>query len=92
MNFIIENNEIYLLNESDEKIAYVKFPDVKDGVVNITTTYVSDVLRGQGVAGKLLEFLYNEVKEKKLKVIATCSYAIKWFEKNIDKQDVLWQE
>ena len=89
MDFIIESNEIYLLDELNEKIAFIKFPTVKDGVVNITSTYVSDVLRGQGIAGKLIVLLYEELKRTNRKAIPTCSYAVNWFNKNIDKQDIL---
>ncbi len=92
MDFIIESNEIYLLNELKEKIAFIKFPKVKDSVVNITSTYVSDVLRGQGIAGKLIALLYAELKRTNRYAIPTCSYAVNWFNKNLDKQDVLWQD
>ena len=92
MNFIVESNEIYLFNEANEKIAFIKFPNINDNVVNITSTYVSDTLRGQGIAGKLIALLYAELKRTNRYVIPTCSYAVNWFNKNLDKQDVLWQE
>lgn len=89
MNFVIETNEIYLLNDNNEKIAFVKFPSENDTVVKITSTYVSDSLRGQGVASKLMNLLYDELKRTNRKAIMICSYAVKWFEKNVDKQDIL---
>lgn len=89
MNFIVEENEIYLLDENNNKIAFIKFPKVKDSIVNITSTYVSDVLRGQGIAGKLIALLYDELKRTNRKAIPTCSYAVNWFNKNVDKQDIL---
>lgn len=90
--FIIKENEIYLLNENNEKIAYVRFPKTSEKVVKVTSTYVSDTLRGQEIAGKLMDALYKELKISNRKAILICSYAVKWFEKNIDKQDVLWQD
>ena len=92
MYIVYNENEIYLLNENNEKIAYVRFPKTSEKVVKVTSTYVSDTLRGQGIAGKLMEALYNELKISDRKAILICSYAAKWFEKNIDKQDVLWQD
>ena len=89
MNFIIEENEIYLLNDNNEKIAFVKFPSESDTVVKVTSTYVSDVLRGQGVASKLMHLLYEELKRTNRKAIMICGYAVNWFDKNIDKQDIL---
>lgn len=90
MNFKIEENEIYLLDLNNEKIAFIKFPKIEGNLVDITTTYVSNELRGQGVAGRLLNLLYDELKRTNRKAKATCSYAINWFEKNIEKQDVLF--
>ena len=92
MHYEIQTNEIFILDENNEKIAFIKFPNVSDNVVNITTTYVSDVLRGQGIAGKLINLVYDEVKRTNRYVIPTCSYAVNWFNKNLDKQDVLWQD
>ena len=89
MKFVIEDNEIYLIGSESEKVAFVKFPNVECGIVEVTTTYVSDVLRGQGVASKLMIELYEVLKRTNRKAILKCSYAIKWFEKNIDKQDVI---
>ena len=89
MEFIISENEIYLVDEEGNKLAYVKFPSVDENTVMVTTTYVSDVLRGQGVAGKLMNALYDELNKTNKKVILKCSYAVSWFEKNTDKQNVI---
>ena len=92
MFYVFEENEIYLLSDDNEKVAFIKFPKVNNNVVEITSTYVSDTLRGKGIAGKLINSLYDELKRTGRKAILKCSYAIKWFEDNLDKQDVLWQE
>lgn len=89
MNFYIESNEIYLLDENNNKIAYVLFPSVDDSTVKVTSTYVSDVLRGQGVASKLMSALYKELKRTNRKAILVCSYAVNWFSKNQEKQDLI---
>ena len=89
MNYIIETNEIYLLDESGNKIAFVMFPSINDNLVEVTKTYVSDFLRGQGVAGKLMNILYDDLRRTDRKAKLVCSYAVSWFNKNIDKQDVL---
>ena len=62
MNFTVESNEIYYVNEENIKLAYVKFPSIDENTVMVTTTYVSDVLRGQGIAGRLMNALYEELK------------------------------
>ena len=55
MNFIHESNKIYLNDENNHMIAVVTFPKEAEGVVNIDHTYVDASLRGQGVAGRLME-------------------------------------
>ena len=88
MEFIIDENEIYFSNDEGVKLAYLKFPSIDENTVMVTTTYVSDVLRGQGIAGKLMQTLYDELKRTNRKAILKCSYAVSWFEKNQDKQDI----
>lgn len=81
MDFIKEETRIYLNNENGEMIAEITFP--KDGdVYCINHTYVDDSLRGQGIAGKLVEMAVRQIKSKGGKVTATCSYAAHWLEKN----------
>ncbi|MFZ2537663.1 MAG: GNAT family N-acetyltransferase [Oscillospiraceae bacterium] len=89
MNFIIEKNRIYVNNESNQMVAEVTFPNISDDVVEINHTFVDDSLRGQGVAGKLLEMATSKIREDHKKVKPTCSFAVKWFEKNIAYQDLL---
>ena len=89
MNFDIKSNEICFYNEQKEKLAYVMFSNVNESTVLVTTTFVSDVLRGQGVASKLMEALYDELKRTNRKAILKCSYAVNWFEKHQDKQDII---
>ena len=89
MNFTIESNEIYLLNDENIKLAYVKFPSVDETTVIVTTTYVSEVLRGMGIAAKLMDTLYSELKRTNRKAIMKCSYAESYFKKNTLKQDIL---
>ncbi len=89
MEYKISENEIILANDNNETLAYVTFPYIKPGVVEITHTVVSESLKGQGIAGKLMEMLYNELKDRGLKAKLTCSYAVVWYEKNPSKKDIL---
>lgn len=82
MNFIYMSNKIYLDNNSNEILAEVTFPDVDDSTVDINHTYVSDTLRGQGIAGKLMEAVVNQLQSQNKKAVLSCSYAQAWFEKH----------
>lgn len=60
----------------------------REGVMQMNHTYVSDVLRGQGVAKKLLDEAANYARENKLKMNAICSYVVSAFEKSGDYDDI----
>lgn len=88
MDFIYEEDRIYLNDEDGNMIAEITFPKVRDGVVNINHTYVSPVLRGQGVAGKLMEAAIEYIEKNNYKAILDCSYAATWGEKHPEKEDL----
>ena len=90
MEFQIEEGRVFNVNEQQELMAEATYVQLGGGVVDIDHTYVSPVLRGQGIAGKLMEALANELRAKHLKATATCSYAEVWLEKNHDAyQDII---
>lgn len=82
MNFIKEQNRIYLQNETGKIIAEITFEEIEKGIYNIDHTFVDESLRGQGIASKLVEEAVKEIESKGGKVEATCSYAKKWIEKH----------
>lgn len=89
MEFKYKDNMIYLENEQGEVVAKITFPETEEGVVDINHTFVDVSLRGQGVAGKLMEEAYRKIKEENKKAVPTCSYAVQWFEKHAECRDVL---
>ncbi|MGC4020050.1 MAG: GNAT family N-acetyltransferase [Muricomes sp.] len=89
MEFIHNPNQIAVYSPEHLVIAEVTFPDMDDTTVNINHTYVDDSLRGQGIAGKLMEELVLELRQSGKKAVPTCSYAVGWFEKHPECADVL---
>jgi hypothetical protein len=85
MEFQITDGRIFYQNEQNEVLAEATYCYVSEGVVDIDHTYVSPVLRGQGIAGQLMEALVLELRAKGLKATASCSYADAWLEKNRDR-------
>ncbi|MDE5714896.1 MAG: N-acetyltransferase [Anaeroplasmataceae bacterium] len=83
-----EKNRISFLEDGKE-LAFISFPDIDPKTVVIKTTYVDDTLRGQGIAKKLMEEAYLVIKSSNRKAILECSYAIEYFRKNIEKQDIV---
>ncbi len=82
MKFIKEDSRIYSLGENKKIIAEITFPEIEKGEFCINHTFVDEILRGQGIASKLVELAVEEIEKKNGKVQATCSYAKKWLEKN----------
>ena len=89
MEFTYDKNRIWLANEDGDAIAFVDFPEFEPGKVEVTHTVVDPSLRGQGVAGKLMEALADRLSKDGRKAELTCSYAIKWFAKHPELQDLL---
>ncbi|MBR2673840.1 MAG: N-acetyltransferase [Mogibacterium sp.] len=80
--FTIEDNRIYMQDDMGKVVAEITFPETSEGVFEIDRTFVDESLRGQGMASKLVRAAVDEIKSRGGKVEATCSYAVKWLEKN----------
>ena len=52
-------------------------------------TFVDDTLRGQGVAGQLLQAAADQIRAEGKRARATCSYAEIWFERHPEEADLL---
>ena len=50
---------------------------------------MDDTLRGQGVAGQLLQAAADQIRAEGKRARATCSYAEIWFERHPEEADLL---
>ena len=89
MNFIVEENAIYYMDENREKNAEVTFPKLDEHTVEINHTFVSPSLRGTGMAEKLMQTAAEEISRQGKRAVLTCSYAINWFEHHEEFQDII---
>ncbi|MEA4920044.1 MAG: GNAT family N-acetyltransferase [Clostridiaceae bacterium] len=60
-----------------------------NGAAIIDNTFVDPSLRGQGIAGKLMQATAEHIRSLGLKVQPVCSYAVKWFSEHSEYQDLL---
>lgn len=81
MEFVTESSRIYSM-DGEKLLAEITFPETEKGIFCIDHTFVDDSLRGQGIAGKLMELAVKEIESRDGKITATCSYAQHWLEKN----------
>ena len=91
MDFKRNENQIALYSETGALLAEVTFPytDESRSAVEVDHTFVDAPLRGQGIAGKLMIELADELKKRGLKAVPTCSYAVHWFEKHPEQAHLL---
>lgn len=57
--------------------------------VSADHTYVPDSMRGQGIAGKLVDALIATAREQQWQVIPRCSYVVAAFRRHPEWNDVL---
>lgn len=88
MKFEREPGRIFAVDARGELLCEVTFPS-SDGTATINRTYVSEVLRGQGVAGQLMEAAVRQIEEQGMQAEPVCSYAVKWFENHPEKRTLL---
>ncbi len=89
MEFKTKQEKTWLEDESGKQLAVLDHPEVRPGVVNLEDTEVDPSLGGQGIAGKITEFVANKLREDGIKAELSCSYSIKWFGKHPEFTDVL---
>ena len=81
----------FVIEEGNERIAEMAI-GLSDKNLTVYHTEVSDKLKGQGVAAKLLSTMVDYAREHKLKVIALCPYVLAQFEKHPDKYSDIWNK
>ena len=73
------------MDEKDELMAETTYVSKDNGEVDIDHTYVNSVLRGQGIAGKMMGIVASYLRENGFKATATCSYANTWLKNHKDE-------
>lgn len=81
LDFVREDGQIYADDAEGTRLCEVKWT-VDGNVANIHRTFVHESMGGRGLAGKLVGMAYDELAGQGLEVQATCSYAMRWLEKN----------
>ena len=69
----------FILDDQQQRVAELTYYFIDEKTINDNHTYVSETLRGQGVADKLYQALVAFIQENQLKLVPSCSYiAKKW--------------
>jgi uncharacterized protein len=69
----------------------VVFADYRGASDRLAITHVEAplALRGTGAAGRLMEAMADHARREGLKLVPVCSYAVAWFRRHRDWQDIL---
>lgn len=78
--FEVTSNNINLIVE-DERVGYILYDEADDFLVG-SHIYVNPEERGNGYAGKLIEYLVQFAKEKNRKIMPTCPVIKRTLETN----------
>ncbi|EON71121.1 GNAT family N-acetyltransferase [Lysinibacillus sphaericus] len=81
------NKLAFVFEQEGERLAEITWQQ-KGQVMVMDHTYVSDKLRGQGVAKKLLDRAADYARENDYKMEAVCSYVVAAFDKSDAYNDV----
>ncbi|MGX7092063.1 GNAT family N-acetyltransferase [Hutsoniella sourekii] len=90
IEFQQEDQALVFYNDQGEKLAEITWiPSEEENVVLANHTYVSPKLRGQGVAGQLLDAMVDLMNKQSIKIKPLCSYVVKQFQANPSKYDFI---
>lgn len=82
MDWKYEDGRIYSTDEKGELMGETTFIRKENGEMDIDHTYVNPVLRGQGVAAKMMVVVAEYFRKEGFRTTATCSYANIWLKRN----------
>lgn len=83
MEFIKGENRFY--KEKDDKLVAEITYIPKGDKVDVDHTFVDSSLRGQGIAEKLVDRVVEEMEKEEKKIIPSCPYVGKLFERKPEK-------
>lgn len=83
------DHKFYIGEDEQNPIAEITYKDKDEQTIIADHTYVSDQLRGQGIAGKLLNELIAFAREENKLIVPECSYVKAKMEKSSELQDLI---
>ena len=84
-----ENNQFYLGEDAEHALAEITFVPTGADKIIIDHTYVSEVLKGQGVGKQLVQKVVEYARQENKKIIPLCPFAKGIMTKSNEYSDVL---
>jgi predicted GNAT family acetyltransferase len=89
MDFKQGNHSFYLGESDNAPLAIITYHSYDTSTIVIDHTYVSEAMRGQGIALELVKEVAKYARKEHLKIIPACSYADKVMNRTAEFHDVL---
>ncbi|GGH88962.1 putative GNAT family acetyltransferase [Pullulanibacillus pueri] len=86
---IKEGHHRFYIERDGKDIAEITYRPLEDDRLVVDHTYVSEELRGQGIAEQLVKRIIDFARAEKKKIIPQCPYVKIKMERNKDYHDVL---
>lgn len=84
MKIIEEQNRFVIYNDQKEMIAEITWKE-KDNVLWVNHTFTDPSLRGQGIAGKLVDAVVEKATRDQQLIMPVCPYVVDKFNDQSDK-------
>lgn len=68
---------------------YIDYAPVGDNLISANHTWADPILRGSGVAPKLVDYMIEDARENNFQVLAVCPYIVQLYHRHPDWQDVV---
>lgn len=81
----------FVIEDGNERVAEMAI-GIAGANLTVFHTEVSEKLKGQGVASRLLSAMVSYAREHKLKVIALCPYVAAQFKRHSEQYADIWNQ
>lgn len=80
IKFEFEDGRFFLNDQTGQMIAEVTYSKAGDNILILDHTFVDPILRGQGIALKLVQSVMELARKENKKIMPLCPYAKKVFD------------
>ena len=81
----------FFIDDQGERIAFMDI-SIANNMLTVFHTEVSEKLKGQGIAGQLLDHMVTYAREHGLKVVPLCPYVAAQFKRHPDTYADVWKK
>ena len=80
--------EAFFDTDGTQRLVFADYAD-RDGARAILHVEADPALRGTGAAGEFMQDLADHARREGLRLLPICGYAVAWFRRHPDQQDLL---